>query len=101
MKYIKYTGNDTYYFALIAAVSIPAAHATYEAEICEFDDDDGIADFIELTKEEFIEAIAETISEETGKAIGKEEAAEQLNDFDNDFAMTKIARVFGVCGSLI
>ncbi|MGL4697110.1 hypothetical protein [Enterococcus larvae] len=101
MKYIKYTGKDSYYFALIAAVSIPAAHATYEAEICEFNTDDGIADFIELTKEEFVDIVAETISEETGKAIGKDEAVEQLNDFDNDFAMTKIARVFGIDGSLI
>lgn len=101
MKYIKYTGNDNYYFALIATTSIPEAHATYEAEICEFNDD-GIADFIELTKEEFVDIVAETISEETGKAIGKEEAVEQLNDFENDFRSgVEIAKTFGIDGSLL
>lgn len=96
MKYYKYTSP---YYATIAAKNMGLADHKYMTEVSEdykeFREERAVK---ELTRDEFIAEVATTVSEDTLKPIGKNEAIEQLEEFENS---NDNAALFGIDSCLV
>ncbi|MGM0229032.1 hypothetical protein IGJ28_001094 [Enterococcus sp. AZ091] len=89
--------NDPY-FAIIVAENKKNCMEFYEEVVCNVENKrEFLAYMKELEKPEAITKMANTVSEETGKPIGSEEAAVQVFDCINDSEPTLLA----VDGSLV
>lgn len=80
------------YFAIIGAENKEECMKFYEEIVCDVEDKEDFMDNMkELEKPEAITKIANTVSEETGKPIGNEEAEEQISRCINDNEPTLLA----------
>lgn len=86
------------YFAIVAAENEEKCIGFYEEVVCDVEDKEYfMASMKELEKPDAVTKVANTVSEETGKPVGSEEAEVQVFDCINDNEPTLLA----VDGSLV
>jgi len=93
MLYFKFTSP---YYATIAATSTTTALKEYTEAVCDLEEEP--AEYTILSLWEFIDEVAKTGSEDTGKPIGADEARVEIGEFLQN---GKQSEIFGIDASLV